>query len=509
MQQISYIHIMYLITFFLTGYVFLKIVFNNNSELSKKLLTTSVSTLILTFLLVVRLASSTIYEQKLLIDGIITFYFISCFTATTLIYYYNNVKMNKLFKQLITFINYVICFLAITNQAHEIFYSYGLISLGSLIKVDIVSTPYFRGALWYILVLSVINQLVLLLKVENRFNARFLSFFSILTLTNISYYYSMSSFHVNSQRINYLALTVIFQIIGLFLISLRYELNSKLSIIKHHVIENFNTPILVIRKDKRIVKYNKSASQVFKSLNDVNTETITDVKEIVVHEHEDFDILNTSIINVYIRDDGNMSFKVSVSDVKASAINKYNLIVLDDVTTIRNIEQDFVKLTTLDQLTGLFNRQHFKYIGEGLIKDTDYDKKILVLFMLDIDFFKKINDTYGHLVGDEVLISTAKIIKSTINDNGFVGRYGGEEFCGLINVSSEQEAVSLLETLRKEIEQNYIPVSNLSTKNVTVSIGFADTTLSNDLDTLFRYADVALYEAKHTGRNRIVKFTKN
>ncbi len=509
MQHISSLHITYLITFFLTGYVFIKIVFNNNSELSKKLLTTCVSTLILTFLLVVRLTSETIYEQEFLIDATIIFYFISAFTATTLIYYYNNVRINTFFKQVITTINLVICFLTITNKSHLLMYSYYILDKGTLTRVDIVSTQYLVIALWYILALSILNQIVMTIKVENRLNPRFISFFIILTLTNLSYFYTMFSNNVKNQNISYLALTVILQIIALFLISFKYELNSKLSIIKHHVIENFNTPILVIRKDKRIVKYNKSANEVFKSLNDLNTDTIDDISEIVPQEYEEFDILKTSIVNVYLRDEANMSFKVSVSDVKASAINKYNLIVLDDITTIRNIEQDFVKLTTLDQLTGLFNRQHFKFIGEGLLKDNDNSKNILVLFMLDIDFFKSINDNYGHLVGDEVLISTSKILKSTIGEMGCVGRYGGEEFCGILSVGSELEAIEILDNLRKAIEQNYVPVSNIKTKNVTVSIGYTDSTLSRDLDTLFRYADVALYEAKQTGRNRIVKFTKN
>ncbi len=509
MPQISFIQFSYLISFFLTGYIFLKIVFNNNSELSKKLLTTSISTLILTFLLVVKLTSSTIYEQKVLLDCIITFFFISSFTATTLIYYYNNVQLNIFFKQTMASINFLICILAITNKAHELLYSYTSVSSGLITRVDIVSTVYFELALWYILGISVANQVIMYRNVENKLNPRFISFFVIMLITNISYLISLASFHVNSQKVSYLALTVIFEIIALFLISLRYELNSKVSIIKHYVVENFNTPIIVLRKDKRIVKYNKSAGEVFKSLNDIHTESIDDVTEIMLHDHKDFDILNTSIINVYMREATSMSFKVSVSDVKASEISRYNLIVLDDVTTIRDIEQDFVKLTTVDQLTGLFNRQHFKFIGEGLLRDTNSTKNTLALFMLDIDFFKSVNDNFGHLIGDEFLISTAKIIQNVIKDYGYVGRYGGEEFCGILNVLNEEEAFEILTRLRKTIEQNYVKVSNINTHNITVSIGFALTDLSKDLDTLFRYADVALYKAKNTGRNNVIWYTQD
>ncbi len=128
--------------------------------------------------------------------------------------------------------------------------------------------------------------------------------------------------------------------------------------------------------------------------------------------------------------------------------------------------------------------------------------------MLDIDFFKSINDSYGHLVGDEFLIELGVILKNIVGEFGYCGRYGGEEFCGILSTDCEVSSLKILEDLRVAIQNNYVKVSNTQYKNITVSIGYALSSDIEDLDSLFRCADIALYDAKHTGRNKIVKFIK-
>lgn len=125
--------------------------------------------------------------------------------------------------------------------------------------------------------------------------------------------------------------------------------------------------------------------------------------------------------------------------------------------------------------------------------------------MLDIDFFKKVNDTYGHISGDIILKDLVKLLSATIRSNDIVGRYGGEEFGIVIPNVSRQDAQALCERLRKAVEEQKF---NIGTQhiNITISLGVCFKGPSNSINTMevIRRADEALYEAKRTGRNKVV-----
>ena len=125
--------------------------------------------------------------------------------------------------------------------------------------------------------------------------------------------------------------------------------------------------------------------------------------------------------------------------------------------------------------------------------------------MLDIDFFKKVNDTYGHLAGDEVLCSVAKILTTRFRNTDIVGRYGGEEFCVLMPSVSEESAKNIAEECRELIGRTSTTFMD-KTIRVTISIGMAELTPDQSLNTVFANADTALYKAKEGGRNRVVVY---
>ena len=123
--------------------------------------------------------------------------------------------------------------------------------------------------------------------------------------------------------------------------------------------------------------------------------------------------------------------------------------------------------------------------------------------MLDIDFFKKVNDTYGHLVGDKVLVAVSKILFKSVRPGDLTGRYGGEEFIVLLPMVSEEQVLQIAENIRSSVQKTKFNENNF-TFSVTISIGIAkynNNTTSNDVISL---ADKALYEAKQTGRNKII-----
>lgn len=158
------------------------------------------------------------------------------------------------------------------------------------------------------------------------------------------------------------------------------------------------------------------------------------------------------------------------------------------------------KLTITDHLTGAFNRRFMDDNIDQLIARQERIGAHASLITLDVDHFKKINDEHGHSVGDDVLIEIVRLIKSRIRVLDSVCRAGGEEFVILLPDTSEAQAESLGEELRKTISDSRI-VKNSA---ITVSCGVSAAHPSDNRDSWLRRCDQALYSAKHKGRNRVV-----
>lgn len=160
-----------------------------------------------------------------------------------------------------------------------------------------------------------------------------------------------------------------------------------------------------------------------------------------------------------------------------------------------------------DPLTGLYNRRYLDDAIEREISRSDRNQKSFAVVMLDIDFFKKTNDEYGHLAGDIVLHRLAKILKNNMRKLDFVCRYGGEEFIIILVGIEEKEVFGKLENIRTEIEQLEIIALENKIKS-TVSMGFCIyPAQKKTVGTLIDAADHALYQAKKEGRNCIRQYS--
>lgn len=182
------------------------------------------------------------------------------------------------------------------------------------------------------------------------------------------------------------------------------------------------------------------------------------------------------------------------------------------VTTQRaNSYAQVLKYATLDALTGLNNRRQFEVRLKQEVANALRNKKPLCCIMLDIDYFKHVNDTWGHSAGDCVLKSVAKIVSHELREYDIASRYGGEEFCILLPDTKINEAAFVAQRLRKAVEKSDINISQEGLAgevlNVTISVGVSefDKTFSEP-QRLHQSADVALYEAKRRGRNRVVVY---
>jgi len=162
------------------------------------------------------------------------------------------------------------------------------------------------------------------------------------------------------------------------------------------------------------------------------------------------------------------------------------------------------KIAWQDGLTGIFNRRRLEEEAVRLVMRCRRTDDTLTVMMLDVDHFKSVNDRFGHQTGDEVLRRLAAVAQASIRTDDYLARYGGEEFCILLLGTSEEDALSLAERLRRNFEQADIDYSGKSVRS-TVSIGVADSThVDLDFTALVAAADAALYSAKENGRNRVV-----
>ena len=160
------------------------------------------------------------------------------------------------------------------------------------------------------------------------------------------------------------------------------------------------------------------------------------------------------------------------------------------------------KAAYTDPLTGMGNRLAFFTQAPALFSTAKTSGEALAVAMLDIDFFKKVNDTYGHAAGDEVLRHVAALTKEQLEEQGVVARFGGEEFCVICRGMDRTAAWSLFDTLRAAVEASSVEYEGVTIR-VTLSIGATLTPL-NSLDETINHADQLLYEAKNGGRNRVV-----
>jgi two-component system cell cycle response regulator len=178
-----------------------------------------------------------------------------------------------------------------------------------------------------------------------------------------------------------------------------------------------------------------------------------------------------------------------------------------NITYTNSRVEELEQLLDRDYLTGLYNRRFFmERFVEELAWSARYQEPLSVL-MLDIDHFKKINDTYGHGCGDEVLKQVAKTLTSALRTEDIVARYGGEEFIILLSNTGSDGAATSGEKLRAAVRQTAFCCDDIRlTVTISVGVTVSDGSVESSTDTIIGQADNALYAAKEGGRNRVVLY---
>ena len=202
---------------------------------------------------------------------------------------------------------------------------------------------------------------------------------------------------------------------------------------------------------------------------------------------------------------GNLEHRIPIqsNDEISSVAHTLN----DMAFALRRDRDNLRNLSIRDQLTGLFNRKEFQRLLDLEIARSQRHGRVLALLMVDVDYFKNVNDRYGHPVGDVVLRSVADRIYNALRPNDVVARYGGEEFIVMLPETNGAGAITIAERLCEQVRATAMDIAQGIRPEVTVSVGIAVYPLDTDTgDSLIAAADRALYAAKDAGRDRCCSY---
>lgn len=207
------------------------------------------------------------------------------------------------------------------------------------------------------------------------------------------------------------------------------------------------------------------------------------------------------ILEGFNRTKENLQYPVEVSFSTNIQVRQENIIaVVRDITQRKDFERKLKIMASTDPLTGVFNRRKFKELLTLEISRAVRYSLPFSLVLFDLDYFKKVNDTYGHDVGDIVLCEVSRIVSGGLRETDSFARFGGEEFVAALPCTHLKGAGVVADRLRQTIEAaNFAPVSR-----VTASFGVVQLAADEKADELLKRVDIALYAAKNSGRNQVI-----
>lgn len=238
-----------------------------------------------------------------------------------------------------------------------------------------------------------------------------------------------------------------------------------------------------------------------------------------IHAESKFELINDGKVGIFPLTGKKSVLGCIVAHSNTDKLSENEIDYLEQLTkqssiTLQraNTYAEVLQHATLDALTGLNNRRLFESRLRQEVSTSQRQNKSLCAIMMDVDFFKKVNDTYGHVAGDAVLKNIAHLIKTVLRESDIAARYGGEEFAVLLPFTKIDDAFAAAQRLRKTVENTPITIVNEMGENIniniTISLGVYEYHVNDSPQSLYEKADKALYEAKTTGRNKVCIFEK-
>lgn len=286
---------------------------------------------------------------------------------------------------------------------------------------------------------------------------------------------------------------------------LRYRLLDILPIARDVLIENMSDGVVVLDSQNRLVDFNAAASQTFGMVQQPKIgQTVEETFATWSDVAKDFYDVNDIRTEVIIEDSNRTFLDLKISSLHDRRKNFLGrLVVWRDITPLKTAQAELQEQAIRDPLTGLYNR---RYLNETLERELSRAKRenySISLVMIDIDHFKKLNDTFGHHVGDDVLKNFAKQLMNQTRVEDIVCRYGGEEFLIILPNITTEIAKQIAEKWRFSFQESRFLKDGQEIK-ATISCGIAEFPIcGSNSEELIAVADKSMYHAKTTGQNRI------
>jgi two-component system, cell cycle response regulator len=292
---------------------------------------------------------------------------------------------------------------------------------------------------------------------------------------------------------------------------------AKLASVCLSIIEHSEDGAVVIDKDHNIVFFNKGAERIFGYAQE---EVVGEGLDILIPErfHLQHDMMidefgiSTAVVKhthersrqIYGRRKDGSEFVCSVAITKiGDKTGRHYAALVRDISENKRTEEELLRLAATDPLTGAFNRREFTAIAERESTRAHRYHHPVSILMLDLDHFKRLNDTYGHAAGDKALQRFTTLCCNALRNVDIFGRWGGEEFVALLPETDAEGAAIIAERLRKVVAENVL-MYNDQKVSFTVSIGIAQYKDGETaIDAPLGRADKAVYDAKKAGRNQI------
>ncbi|MDR2355100.1 MAG: diguanylate cyclase [Clostridiales Family XIII bacterium] len=315
------------------------------------------------------------------------------------------------------------------------------------------------------------------------------------------------TFHTPLRNINFTPYAIIAAVALFYVNIMRYDLFDIVPMAYSMTLDYIRDAFVIVNPDMKYMGSNKAARRLFPDLESLRRgAAVTQVANwpdellYIADYSEDLGMR-------FVQTDKDGEERYFSAQIDAIFVTKKQrllgwIILIQDITSSIGMMKKLEQAAYTDALTGLYNRRHFMELASMQFERTKRSGGACHVMMMDLDFFKNINDTYGHPAGDAVLRNVSACIKETVRSYDLVTRYGGEEFVVMITDSDEDTALRLAERIRTRVEGNPCRYED-KILPITFSIGIASGKEVDSFETLLRYADDAMYAAKRKGRNRV------
>lgn len=410
-------------------------------------------------------------------------------------------------------IPFITIFMHNTNNLHFLYYkSMELRSDTPFPTIRLEGGPWFYVHSIFLFLCFMMSIIILLMQLKKslfKFRMQIIMMITGLIIPILANYFYINGMSPNGIDLGPVSMSISFLFHGIALVS--FQMFNVAPIARDKVFESMQEGVIVLNQDDVIVDYNETMLTLFPKLN--KHAIGKSIRNVLRSNPKLIDIINHAKecdykISLYGE---NAYFHIRFSPVhnnKKFYIGR--IITFANVTERVHIQEELKQLASMDGLTNVLNRTFFMEKMEGIFESLSIKGGSISIIMFDIDHFKKVNDTFGHAIGDHVLIHVADEAKKSLRDTDIIGRYGGEEFIICMENTPLYEACEFAETIRENISrenrlingEEVVITSSFGVSHFFIKAGEKQCSIHS----LMQQADQALYAAKGNGRNCVQSY---